>query len=91
MAQLEMASFTVVLKNGIRYGANNLQVHLGGANGWESFLSFICSGRLTTKRADEVDHIEWRETGRQHCDMCDERLTSHAVLAAAQQGEGEGR
>lgn len=81
MAQLEMASFTVVTKKGVRYGANNLQITLSHSpKSWASVLNFLCSGTLISIPAEEVDHIEWRESGRQHCDMCDERLTSHAVL-----------
>lgn len=82
MAQLEMASFTVVTKSGSRYAANNLQIHLEQP-GWRSMLSFICSGAMSTIPADIVERIEWRETGRTYCDQCDEHLTSHAVLETA--------
>ena len=82
MSQLEMAQFTVVTRRGeqrISYCANVLTIGLMPGT-WKSALNFICSGRMTSVPVEDVEAIEFRATGRQHCDMCDERLTSHAVL-----------
>lgn len=76
---MQRASMTVVLKSGERYDANHIAVTTAvaaetdarGYRGMESRLSFVCSGQMTVKRAAEVERIEYRETGAQHCGECD--------------------
>lgn len=72
---------TVVLKNGTRYSANNVQItnaptldETNAMVGEHSVVSFLCSGRLTTVVATDVERIEYRETGAVHCEGCDQRV-----------------
>lgn len=76
------ASMTVVLKkNGTRYSANNVQItnamtldESGAMIGEHSVVSFLCSGRLYTFKATDVERIEYREDGSVHCEACDQRV-----------------
>lgn len=80
---MQRAAITVVLKNGERYDANHISIsrdaryrpHDSGAglqlDGAGSVVSFVCSGSLTTKPAEDVDRIEYWPTGAQHCGECD--------------------
>lgn len=75
------ASMSVVLKNGTRYSANNVQITnamtLDETNtmvGEHSVVSFLCSGRLYTFDATDIKLIEYRESGSVHCEGCDQRI-----------------
>lgn len=75
------ASMTVILKSGPRFSANNVQITnapthdaAGNLAGEHSVVSFLCSGRLYTYDATEVQTIEYREGGSVHCEACDQRV-----------------
>lgn len=72
---------SVVLKSGTRYSANNVQITnaptLDESNrmtGEHSVVTFLCSGRLTTVDATDVERIEYHEGGSVHCEACDQRV-----------------
>ncbi len=74
-------SITVVMKDDTRYDANHLaivneprfrqdadtRVWLGEG----CALTFVCSGRLMSKPAEQVERIEYHEPGADWCDTCD--------------------
>lgn len=68
-------ALTVRKKDGSGYCATNIATcHQNGRWG----LSFLCSGALTFLPWDEVAGVEYQPPvpyGRQHCDVCDGRLT----------------
>lgn len=75
------ASMSLVLKDGSRYSANNIQI-TDGPNFCRdgeplkphSVVSFLCSGKLLTFDAVVIERIEFRETGSVHCEGCDQRV-----------------
>ena len=79
MAVYNKIGFSVVLVNGQRYAANNIQHHFRGNH--EDVVSFICSGTLITVPAKEVEHIEIGR-GNQHCDSCDQRFPDNWIWDA---------
>lgn len=75
------ASMTVILKSGPRFSANNVQITNAPTLddqktmiGEHSVVSFLCSGRLYTFDATEVQTIEYRDGGSVHCEACDQRV-----------------
>lgn len=83
---MQRASFTVVLKNGERYDANHLSIvreprYKESDKGSTLYgegcaVTFVCSGRMTTKPAEDVASIEYRVTGAHWCGDCDGPLFS---------------
>jgi hypothetical protein len=76
---MKRAAILVVAKNGISYDANHLSIYMDHdfsefESGAFSVLTFQCSGRLMTLRADEVERIEWNEASAQWCSECDGSL-----------------
>ena len=66
------AGFTVHMKNGVAYDANDLTVTRGqGEKGAISYLSFTCSGVLEIFPAEAVQEVEWHRTGIHWCGECD--------------------
>ena len=68
-----LPGFTVVTKAGIRYSANHLSIGIADGDS-HATLTFECSGRMYTKRADEVESIEYQSDGRNYCNFCDQPL-----------------
>lgn len=81
---MQRPSFTVVLKSGERYDANHLSIvrepryqpEDAGTSlyGEGCAITFISSGRMTVKPAEDVERVEYRPTGAQHCGDCDGSL-----------------
>lgn len=66
-------TFTVVIKNGTRYDANNLTGCWRDGDS-KSMLSFICSGRLVVVTADSVESVTFYPDGVNYCGVCDQSL-----------------
>ena len=74
--KIVFATFTVVTKAGVRYDADHLTAHLRDFDLWP-MLSFICSGRLNTMDAYEVERVEYHAPNPEVtsvCNRCDQHL-----------------
>lgn len=66
--------FIVITKDGNRYGADQLSSCLRQYD-LKPMISFICSGQLITKDADQVQEIKYQE-GLPYCPYCDESMVN---------------
>lgn len=75
---MERASFTITMKNGMRFDAAMLMPTFeDGA--MRPMLSFVCSGRMQSVPAADVEGVSFYAGGTHHCGHCDQPLPQTVV------------
>lgn len=67
------AGFSIVLKNGVRYGAGQILTAFDDRR--RAVVVFTCSGQIVSKLAEDVERIEFYPD-LCYCPHCDQRLDS---------------
>lgn len=70
---MKMASFSIVMKNGIRYSADAIHTCLRDGD-LKPQVAFICSGRMVVKDASEIASVEFHYNTEyeSHCNFCEQ-------------------
>lgn len=72
------ASITIRTKKGISYDAA-MVMPVFEDHTMRPLIAFVCSGRMHTVPADEVESLAFYPTGTTFCGMCDEPLNQRIV------------
>lgn len=74
---MKRASFTIETTNGTNYDAICINPTLSDDGDSHPMVSFICSGRQLTLRAEEIKSINFGFAT--WCGMCDEKLNRNII------------
>lgn len=72
------ASLTVHMKNGINYDAALVMPSFEDGT-MRPMLSFLCSGRMQTVVASDVETITFFACGISYCGVCEQPLDQHIL------------